>query len=911
MELTIHTYGHIDAMYYVLNGIAMLTGGAFAGSLIKMICLLSAAYYGLMMAYSGSSGQHKQYLGKVFGMMMILNACLIPKTSMMIQDHVTKQRIKVDNLPYGFAVPVGILENFGDLLTGGFEQAFQVQNSISANYRDYGMVFGARLIQESRNWRINNPEFIENMDNFLRRCVIREAMMGIKYTPQDLLTSPDIWELVKTKLSHIRQVAIRSHNDRSLMTCAEARPVIEEAFKLETSGLLSRYRASEFASANSSEVFAPHASNGAAVHGVEAKESELDPRASRFLSANIQNAFRANIGANLSAETLMRQQMMINAMHNFSDDYGFARASATQESSWRLSGDLSTIYLPMLLTVMKGIFYASFIFLIPLMLLSGGMAKYMSFLSIVASLQLWPALNSVLNMFIDTYSTLSLSAISGNVISFSTASKVGDFTDKIVAVASGLQITVPFLAFGIIQGGVGGFINIAGTITGASQSAATSVAHEVTTGNRSLDNISMGNMQRAMQSGFKTDLNSSYAQGASSFQHMDGSQEKVLADGTMLMQSGMGMTTSGGAVKVNFRENAGVQVANAAAVNQSLLESDQRSYSVAERDTQSKAASYIAQIAKRESAGETFDYNKMGEQGQAVQQAVSYTKGVAAQNGYNYEQAASTTVSASAGGTLFGVGAKVSGDVSAKNYNAQHTTEDTGSKIDNSHQIKYDDIIRGSSSEQFATSNNLDTSYADDIKKSYEKQKSLEVSISARSEKAHQYSETLSRIESADMSMDRENYQQLQDNISREYGISGQEAHKWIESGDSRATGAYHGMVGEFMSSSHAAGVIEHAKQYTSHEESQRKLEDFSTAHSDKINHNPDTDIKQHAASQGFNTQNQAALVQNNTKGKIDALKNTNSDQIKGVKQEIDMEQKKASQELKQYEANKLPVLGK
>lgn len=897
MDLTIHTYGHIDAMYYVLNGIAMLTGGVFADSIIKLMCLLSASYYGLMMAYSGSSLQYKQYLAKVFGMLMIVNACLIPKTSMMIEDHVTKQKITVDNLPYGFAVPVGILENFGDLLTGGFEQVFQVQNSISANYRDYGMVFGARLIQESRNWRINNPEFIENMDNFLRRCVFREAMIGNKYTPQDLLTTPDIWTLIKPNASHIRQVAIRSHNNRELMTCASAIPVIEAAFKSETSSLLSKYQSSHFASASSSEVFAPLAL-GVAVTG------NLNPQAQRLLNANIQNAFKSNIGANLSAETLIRQQMMINAMHNFSDDYGFARASATQESSWKLSGDLSTIYLPMLLTVMKGIFYASFIFLIPLMLLSGGMTRYVGFLSIVASLQLWPALNSVLNMFIDAYSAPSLSAISSSIISFSTSNKIGDFTDKIVAVASGLQMVVPFLAFGIIQGGVGGFMNIASTITGATSSAAASAAHEVTTGNRSLDNVSTSNMQTAMQSGFKTDLNSSYASGASSFQHMDGAQERIQNDGTMLMQSGMGMTTSGGAVRVNTRENAGLQIANAASINQSLLDSDQRSYSEAERDTFSNASNYIASLAKRESNGETFDYSKMGEQGKAVQQAVNYTKGVAAQNGYNYEQAASTTLSASVGGKLFGVGGTVTVEGRANNTSLQNTSDETRSGTDSSHQVKYDDIVRGSSSEQFASSNNIDRSYADDVRQAYDKQKSLESSISVRSEKAKQYSETLSRIESSDMSMDRENYQQLQDNISRKYDVPGQTAHKWIENGDPRATGVYQGMVSKFMSGP-AVESMQHARQEVSNEAAEAGFKAFDKKHEGDINSHPSEVVKQHASSQGFDISKPEEFTQNNIKDKVDALGSANSDQLKGVKKGIEMMHEEAVQEVKVFEGRR------
>ncbi len=428
---------------------------------------------------------------------------------------------------------------------------------------------------------------------------------------------------------------------------------------------------------------------------------------------------------------------------------------------------------------------------------------------------------------------------------------------------------------------------------------------------RQSHNLSTGNIQTAMQSGFKTDLNSSYASGASSFQHMDGAQERVQNDGTMLMQSGMGLTTSGGAVKVNFRENAGLQIASAASINQSLLESDQRSYLDAERDTFSNASNYIATLAKHEANGKTVDYSKMGEYGQAVQQAVSYTKGVAAQNNYNWEQAASTTLSLSASGKLFGVvGGGVDISASVKNFNVQQATDETRSGSDNSHLVKYDDIVRGSSSEQFATSNNIDKSYSDDVRRSYEKQKSLESSISVRSEKAKQYSESLSRIESSDMSMDRENYQQLQDNISRQYDVSGQTAHKWIESGDSRATVVYRGMVGQFLSGP-GAESMQHARQEVSNEVVEDRFKAFDKKHDGNMNRNPSAEIKQHASSQGFDASNPEEFTQNNIKDKVKALSTANSDQLKGVKHGIDTMHQKATQEVKRYEKRKTPFLGK
>lgn len=417
MDLTIHTYGHIDSMFYTLNGIAMLMNHNFGQALMLLMTMGSVAYYALKMSYAGSSG-YKVHLGKVMGMVAMIYFMLLPRADMMIYDHVSKKREKVDNLPLGFALPVGMLEGFGDLLTGGFEQAFNMSNN--TNYRDYGMVFGARLVQESRNWRIRSPEFLENMGNFIDRCVMLDAMIGYHYTPEELLKSDDIWRLVKTNAATLRQTSMRIGKARTLMSCKlAADTVIEPAFRLEIESLENKSKGNDIAQAGHNNYVL----------------RTFDRLNSNF-KKNIELSFKSYVGSGAGAENLIRQQMMMNAIKNYSDDYGYARASATQESNWRIAGDLAGTYLPILMSVLKGLVYSSFIFMFPMLIMSGGWNRYLSYLTLVASFQLWAPLNSVLNMFIDIYSSNTLLGIADNIVSFSTMSQIGNYTDKIVAVAS-------------------------------------------------------------------------------------------------------------------------------------------------------------------------------------------------------------------------------------------------------------------------------------------------------------------------------------------------------------------------------------------------------------------------------------------------------------------------------------------
>ena len=514
MDLTIYTYGHIDAMFYILNGVAMLNKSALGQTVIALMVMASTVYYATRISYDGTV-RSKIYLGKIVGMVAMVIFLLSPVADMTIRDHVSKKREKVDNLPLGFALPIGILESFGDLLTIGFEQAFSSPNQ-STNFHDYGMLFGARLVQESRNWKISSPEFRENMDKYINRCVMFDSMVGHWYTPSDLVQSDDIWRLVSENAAVIRMVSMRVGKERTLLSCKDAaKNVLQPEFTSEIQKLEARYAGTSFG---------------------EAGSTNWGARAFNLITSNLRKnialSFKSYIGSNDGAEKLIRQQMIINAIKKNvqTDEYGFARASATQESNWHIAGELASTYIPILLTVFKGLVYSSFIFLMPLLLMSGGWMRYLNWITLIASLQLWAPLNSVLNLFIDTYTSSTLFGIANHIVSFSTISKIGSYTDKIVVVASGLQMAIPFLAFSIIQGGVGGFIHLAGTITGASQSAASQAANEVVTGNKGFDNYSVGNQQLYNRSGFKTDWNESYAAGASSTQLQDGSLEMIHGD---------------------------------------------------------------------------------------------------------------------------------------------------------------------------------------------------------------------------------------------------------------------------------------------------------------------------------------------------------------------------------------------
>lgn len=503
----------------------MMRNSEFYTDLVNGLCVLTGCYYALKMSYSSNNIEWRAYLVKVLGMVLLINALLLPKTEMILKDHVNKRIGKIDNIPMAFALPVGILEEFGHFITIGFEQVYApIESAVTHSapvfsYYNYGMLFGARLKKELSQVRIKDPEFVENMRSFIKQCVVLPAMIGYQFTPKQLIDAPDIWKLVSQKAGTLTRLDIRENNDMKSMTCKDAATFFERYFDEEIKRVVLKNENTEFAQAK-----------GGSTYG----------QVNRGLSTILEKNISALYGGTQKASDILRQQMMINSISDYkSSNYGVARARTSQENSWLLSSDMASLYLPMLLVVIKCIVYASFIFLVPMLIFSGGIAKYSAYLTLVGSLQLWPSLNAIINMIIGTYSSLKTG--STLMLSFSSASSITNHVDTIVTVAAGLQMVVPFLAFALMQGGVVGLGHLAGSIIGGLQSTGGSIGHEVASGNRSIDNVSEGNRQYYTRSGYKTDYNMQYVSGGNSWQQSDGSMVRINPDGTNVFSSGQGM----------------------------------------------------------------------------------------------------------------------------------------------------------------------------------------------------------------------------------------------------------------------------------------------------------------------------------------------------------------------------------
>lgn len=900
IQFAVHTYGYHDAMFYVLNGIKMIMNSDFADAMIKLMAMIATSYYSLRAMATASEGGVGGYFLKTAGMLTLITALLLPKADMLVVDRITGKKEKVDGLPYAFVLPVGTLEAFGAGITSLFEQAFSPATSMP--YKDYGLVFGQRLAQESKNWRINNSEFASNMNVFLKRCVVLEAMIGTRFTPAEVFDSEDMLELVTSKAGTFRQVDFRVNTRNTRVNCKEAGAILKNYLQPEYERIYRKYTGSDFALAGSN--------NGGIVGGFAGGINQI-------LKRNLEVGYVNSLGVNQSASNIMKQNMMINALKdytNISDKYGYTRADDLQKSNWRIAGELAKEYLPILLNIMKALVYASFIFVVPLMILSGGVSQYLKYCTVVFSLQIWPALNSVLNLFVELYSKVRGASITGGNLTFTNFNGIHESIDTIVLVASSLQFCIPFLSFAIVQGGVGSFVHLASSIQGASAGAASVASGEVTSGNRSFDNISQDTASIGNKSGFKTDFNQLHQEGATQVQRADGSMMKTFADGDSSISSGAGINTSSGTRAVSMETAKNASLNEGITKGLSAIKSDEQHYQESQSAGISTTTDRVSHLAQKQAAGENLNFDTSTEDGRAMQQAVNHAVTLHDRDNYGWSQAAKTSVNAYAKagisspmpGVDAGTGVGADASVSADNTISQSLDKDSSVIRDNNTNHNLNTLMRAATNEHYTKDDSIDQSLAQSTKASYDQMQSYGQSISQRKEEVENYNQALQASESRGGTDRRDMYHDLEQNVMKRYGVSQSDAHQMIESNDKRANSVWNEMVQREVQQE-----LAEVKAGRSHIENKANNEakTFASEYSGKVTNQGQLDLQKQAASEGLDADVMKAKINQTRSGVSDKQKDMTenaNNQISAIEHHNKVLEKGMNKKVDEYEKDRI-----
>ncbi len=768
MDNIVYSYGGGEALFKVLMGIKMIYNSELSKDLIHMMTFVGLAWA----AFQGvTQNSWIPKLSWVVKYALITSLFITPTADLTVSDSVTGYRNKVDNLPLGLVLPASVFSGIGFGITKLFDQAFSDADSNIAYYK-YGQSFGAALISQSRNFKIQDSGFRENIEGFIDNCIIYDVMVGRKYSASDLRDSENIWALVSKNASSIRMFNYRDQGktgERKLVTCKEGAAKLSQYWETDIDKLAKKYGSTIFGKYGDKIVQSMNNSNNQVL--------------GKSFLANI-NVVTDLYGKNNGGLNTLKQIMMINAIADIPMSYGAVKAKQQQQEAWLISGQLAREILPTLHAIFAALIYASFILIVGMLVLPNGFKTLANYFGLLIWIETWPPLFAVLNLL----TNVSSKTLGGDfsAITMNNASQIISHNNNISVVASGMMIVLPYLSYNLLKGGAGQFVHLANQVMGSSQSAAMAASNEVTSGNRSLDNTSISNGQWHNNSGFKTDMNAAFRSGHQEHQLADGTLVKQTADGNMILHSGPGITESAGADSMHMSKSNSSQDHQSLSYEKSKLKSEQFEYAKTEQETQRQAYEFVKRIAAGELSGTNYNYDKTSASGKVFHDAVAEEKQLQLYHRYAHTQTSGVGIGGKIGGEVgLGTGggdslvgkspfkANVSAGIeinargSADHTNEQSVAENRGSSTNANVADQVEDIARVAKSMHFGETQNNEKSLADSLSGSYEQMIQQRSSISVHQDNIDRYQSSQDNTQGTSYTENRDTYSDKLDYIAK------------------------------------------------------------------------------------------------------------------------------------------------
>jgi len=575
MSMTVVTYGGGEILKNIFNAIAMLLNGGSGGLLqpLLVITISIGSVWALSKAFFSGSAQSflSQFL---LPLIAIVGLLLTPTTSVHIEDILKDRSYKIDHVPFLMGKFAELVSSIGYQITKGVEKVMHVPNNVS--YNSTGMIYGADTSMDIGRYQITNADLERNLRSFTKQCVLYDIALG-KYSIDDMKKSCDLWKFFEENTSKVRMIRYQPIGSKG-------------------GGKLGEYLSCKDAIKKMTPYF----------------EQEKRYYGQLEVCKNLPLAFQALTGIQKEKEELISQQLVMNSLLGEYGGGSFAkgRAYLQQRNTYQALGALASSSLVTLRAVIEALVYASFIFMLPLSVLPGGLKYLMTWAGLVLWIQMWPPFYAILNYIMQSvahgYAETVFSGLSGAQQGLGLFTSVGlhNLQHDIYALSGYLAASIPFLTYAILKGGVGSFIHLASSMMTPAHMAASAAAAEQTTGNYSFGNASMGQTSYQNTTGFQNNLAPSLSTGF--FHENKGTHSTTYAPGEQILrQSNSDLRTS------VFSDDAISQSYQKAHMHaQSATETTQKSYgeSIATSsrhmadlsDHLSKSESYSENISERE-----------------------------------------------------------------------------------------------------------------------------------------------------------------------------------------------------------------------------------------------------------------------------------------------------------------------
>lgn len=542
---TIYVLGFGELYKLTLNAMASFMGAAKDfQSLLQFTGLI-----GIIMASVGFIKQRDPmiYVKWVMAYVLVFQVAVLPKTNVQIYDIATQKTIMVGNVPALFAETASLITGVGYAIAQRFDMLFATLSGLKDDsggdltYTKTGMLFGSKLVQAARDFKIIDPNLREEMNGYIRNCVVGDIRLTQRYTMKELGESTNIWDLISKSPSPIRMTKVNG----KLVTCLVAASVSQDSTK------------------NSHSIKAKldaELKNAYTIFGLNLFGRPNKTTEEKFFETHLTSAFKYYQLMTDESVNITLQSMMINAVGDGIKDYQaftdstagiinnqVSKSEVQHRWAWQIAGEKAAWFLPILQALLTNLLFGIFPIVVVMATLPNGGTVFKGYLQILLSLQFWPVFFAILNAAMTFYAKNKGASFGG--ISLVNLDKIDEFHADISGVAGYLMLMIPFISKGLVSNLSDAFNNLATSMTGHLQGSAMSVANDAASASFSLGQTSFYNTSANNFSANKHDSNWTNMHGMHTEQASTGVTKTTTASGNTVFDVSQGMTRS--AVGIN------------------------------------------------------------------------------------------------------------------------------------------------------------------------------------------------------------------------------------------------------------------------------------------------------------------------------------------------------------------------
>lgn len=472
-----------EGLVSVTNGSGFVQLAAFLVVTGMVACLLIGAV----------KGEGRSVISYFACAVLFWFVAIVPKATVVIEDVRSQTVYNVDNVPLSMAFFASASSRIGHWLTQAYETAFIPADV--AKYSSFGAVYPQRVMEVLQRTGPVTVQGRETLQAVLKNCVLPEVVLDGRKA-DEAMASSDLWTLIKSD-GWVNPARLAVMPDGSVLKCPAAVAELEQVLINVEIPALKRW-----------------------VH------VKLDPQAvnpSTSIAASITQTESLLLGISRSAENSLKHSLLLTALPKVMSRHAVtvagpaamastlarAQGNLAGEINYRTMAKMAEDALPKIRNALEFVVIAMFPVVALIALVSGsGMAGVVrSYVTLLLTVQLWPALSSVVNYLVIAHDLHPFTLLAQNFggSSLQAATLIRETGASSQAIAGALLCAVPVISYALVRAGDMAVGQLVGGLTQPAQSAATSQGTAIAAGNISQGNVSVSNVSSNNVSSNKAD----------------------------------------------------------------------------------------------------------------------------------------------------------------------------------------------------------------------------------------------------------------------------------------------------------------------------------------------------------------------------------------------------------------------